>query len=73
MASRATVTLENEIILVKYRLATKYTAKMSSRTGEKPSKTPALVATAFPPLNPAKTGKVCPKTAKRPKTIGEIP
>ena len=48
MASRATVTLENEIILVKYRLATKYTAKMSSRTGEKPSKTPALVATAFP-------------------------
>ena len=41
--------------------------------GEKPSKTPALVATAFPPLNPAKIGKVCPKTAKRPKTIGEIP
>ena len=46
---------------------------MSSRIGEKPSKTPALVATAFPPLNPAKIGKVCPKTAKRPKTIGEIP
>ena len=46
---------------------------MSSRIGEKPSKTPALVATAFPPLNPAKTGKVCPNTAKRPKTIGEIP
>ena len=46
---------------------------MSSKIGEKPSKTPALVATAFPPLNPAKIGKVCPKTAKRPKTIGEIP
>ena len=61
MASSATVTLENEIILVKYRLATKYTAKISSRIGEKPSKTPALVATAFPPLNPAKIGKCAPK------------
>ena len=34
---------------------------MSSRIGEKPSKTPALVATAFPPLNPAKLGKCAPK------------
>ena len=36
-------------------------------------RTPALVATALPPLKPAKMGKVCPRTAKRPKTIGEIP
>ena len=36
-------------------------------------RTPALVATALPPLKPAKIGKVCPRTAKRPKTIGEIP
>ena len=35
--------------------------------------TPALVATALPPLNPAKIGKVCPITAKRPKIRGEIP
>ena len=35
--------------------------------------TPALVATAFPPLNPANTGKVCPSTAKRPKTRGDTP
>ena len=35
--------------------------------------TPALVATALPPLNPAKIGKVCPITAKRPKMRGEIP
>lgn len=36
-------------------------------------RTPALVATALPPLKPAKIGKVCPRTAKRPKIIGEIP
>ena len=36
-------------------------------------RTPALVATALPPLKPAKIGKVWPMTARRPKTIGEIP
>ena len=36
-------------------------------------RTPALVATALPPLKPAKIGKVWPRTARRPKIIGEIP
>ena len=43
------------------------------KTGENPMRTPALVATALPPLKPAKMGKVWPRTARRPKTIGEIP
>ena len=43
------------------------------KTGEKPMRTPALVATALPPLKLAKIGKVWPRTARRPKIIGEIP
>ena len=48
-------------------------AKEVKKVGEKPRMTPALVATALPPLNSAKMGKVCPRTAKSPKTRGEIP
>lgn len=48
-------------------------AKRMRNTGEKPMRTPALVATALPPLKPAKIGKVWPRTARRPKIIGEIP
>ena len=59
MASSATVTLSKtkSYWLNKGWLQNKQ-LKMSSKIGEKPSKTPALVATAFPPLNPAKLGKV---------------
>ena len=32
---------------------------------------PALVATAFPPLNPAKIGKTCPIIAKKPMIRGD--
>ena len=46
---------------------------MNRKRGEKPMRTPALVATALPPLKPAKIGKVWPRTARRPKIIGEIP
>lgn len=42
-----------------------------SRSGAKPRSTPALVATAFPPLNPAKIGKTCPIIAKKPMIRGE--
>ena len=58
LAKMATVTLEKEIMLVKYRLAKKYIAKINRKRGEKPMRTPALVATALPPLKPAKMGKV---------------
>ena len=39
---------------------------VKKRKGATPRIIPADVATALPPLNPAKTGKVCPSTAKRP-------
>lgn len=46
--------------------------KKKRYNGAKPSNTPALVATALPPLKLAKIGKVCPKTAKKPIAMDEI-
>src|SRR3954451_23392936 len=38
--------------------------------GVKNNKTPVDVATAFPPLKPAKTGNTCPNIANKPQIIG---
>ena len=66
-------TLAREIILPRQRMLAKTTIRQTKKAGEKPRTTPALVATALPPLKPAKIGKVWPITAKRPKTSGETP
>ena len=41
-------------------------AKIINNTGFTPNTTPALVATAFPPLNPKYTGYTCPSIANAP-------
>ena len=53
--------------------AKKMIAKYRQKRGANPKTTPALVATALPPLNPAKIGNVCPITAARPNSNGETP
>jgi len=44
---------------------------MNVPNGAKNKNTPADVATAFPPLNPAKTGKAWPIIASKPHSAGE--
>ena len=73
IATLAEITLAREIILPRQRVVTKTNIRQTKKAGEKPRTAPALVATALPPLNPAKIGKVWPITAKRPKISGEIP
>ena len=51
------VTLDSEIILPRQRLPKNTIARQRQKTGANPKITPALVATALPPLNPAKHRK----------------
>lgn len=44
--------LDNDTYFVKYNIPKKIAANINNKTGLTPSMTPALVATAFPPLNP---------------------
>ena len=43
------------------------------KTGREADEDPCTGRYCLPPLKPAKIGKVWPRTARSPKTIGEIP
>ena len=73
IAKAAATTLDSETMEVRQSVVTKTASKKRQYTGEKPMSIPAEVATALPPLKPAKIGNVCPKTAAKPKTIGDQP
>ena len=48
--------LDSDTYFVKYKIPKKIAANINNKTGLIPSITPALVATALPPLNPKYTG-----------------
>ena len=56
-----------ETNLVGIKKATKTNRHITTAPGNKMVIIPARVAIPLPPLKPAKTGKTCPSSAKRPK------
>ncbi len=65
----AATILDKDTYLVSFNVIKKIAAKIKSKIGATPNTTPALVATAFPPLNLRKTGKTCPIIANTPTII----
>ncbi|KWX56797.1 hypothetical protein BEV10_06735 [Lactobacillus crispatus] len=61
------IKLVNETILVINKIGKKINAQIKKKWTLYPSKNPAEVATALPPLNFKKTGKAWPKIAAKPK------
>lgn len=61
------IKLVNETILVINKIGIKITAQIEKKCTLYPSKNPADVATALPPLNFKKIGKAWPKIATNPK------
>src|SRR5699024_12515939 len=54
------------ILLLIYKVMIKIAHAIVKNKGLYTSNTPTLVATALPPLNPAKIGNTCPKIADNP-------
>ena len=73
IAKAAATTLDKETMDVRKSVVEKMTRRKSPYSGEKLISMPAEVATALPPLNSAKMGKLWPRTANKPKTRGEKP
>src|SRR5699024_12637977 len=61
---------ERETYFDRYNVSINVTIITTNSNGLTPSMIPPDVATALPPLNLAKSGYVCPKTAKSPMTSG---
>lgn len=61
--------LDNDTYLVKYRITKNIIASIINSIGCTPRTAPALVATAFPPLNFKNIGNTCPTTAQIPTNM----
>ena len=61
------IKLVNDTILVMNKIGKKITAQIRKKCTLQPSKNPAEVATALPPLNFKKIEKAWPKFAAKPK------